>query len=66
MGDTADSGVGCSTGLPVRQATKAEGGALGQPYARVGYTPQSGTKNVATGVTVHIHKTEGAWYLSFF
>jgi hypothetical protein len=38
----ADSGIGLS-----HQATLA-GWSVRQPYARVGYIPQSGTKNLAT------------------
>jgi hypothetical protein len=62
MGDTADSGVGCSTGptgyIGWRRRVRTS-------YASVDCTPQSGTKNVATGFT-GTYITEGAWYLSVF
>ncbi len=42
--------------VTARQATEA-GGPVRQPYAEVNYIPQSGTKNLATGVETVVELT---------
>ncbi len=55
-GDKVDYGIGLLY-QPVRPCTYA-GGPVRQPFAILGYIPQSGTKNLASGQTVTKHRSD--------